>query len=299
MNPKEELGRFLQAGVRENEPMALHTSWQVGGVADYYLLPAGERELQEIVRYSREKDLPLFIFGNGTNLLVRDGGIRGLVAQLGVSFNYIHREGDSLRTGAGVSLTSLARSAAREGLRGLGFCAGIPGSLGGALVMNAGAFGSYIGRLVEEVRMINADGEAIVLGRDSLDFGYRRSNLAGKGAMVEALLSLEKGEKEALAHEVDGYIAERRRRHPSQPSAGSVFRNPPGKPAGGLIEEAGGKELAVGPARVSEKHANFIINSGGATAGEIEKLIEMVRQRVRDRFAVELQTEVRIIGEKR
>lgn len=299
MNPKEELGRLLQAGVRENEPMALHTSWQVGGAADYYLLPADETELQEIVRYCKREGLPLFVFGNGTNLLVRDGGIRGLVAQIGAPFNYIYREGELLRAGAGVSLTSLARRAAKEGLQGCGFGAGIPGSLGGALVMNAGAFGSYIGSLVEEVRLVCPDGGAISLGSEELVFGYRRSNLAGKGIIVEALLRLKQGEPAALAEEVESYLAERRRRHPSQPSAGSVFRNPPGRPAGGLIEEAGGKGLSVGPAQVSEKHANFIVNNGGATAADIEELIGVVRRRVKDRFAVELQTEVRIIGEKR
>lgn len=299
MNPEQELGRRLRAGIKKNEPMSLHTSWQVGGPADYYLLPADEAELQEIVRFSNRAGLPLFIFGNGTNLLVRDGGIRGLVVQIGAPFSYVHREGNLLCAGAGTSMTFLARAAAKTGLQGLSFAAGIPGSLGGALVMNAGAFGSYIGGLVAEIGLVRFDGEAVRLGREEIVFGYRQSNLAEKGIIVEALLELEEGDPDLLKSEVEKYLAERRRRHPSLPSAGSVFRNPPGRPAGCLIEEAGGKGLSVGPARVSEQHANFIVNPGGASARDIEELIEAVRQLVKEKFSVELQTEVRIVGEKR
>lgn len=299
MNLKQEFERCLQAGVKENEPMSVHTSWQVGGPADYYLLPADEAELREIVRLGKKKGLPLFVFGNGTNLLVRDGGIRGLVVHIGDPFSYIRRENNSLRAGAGTSLTLLARRAAQEGLQGLGFGGGIPGSLGGALVMNAGAFGSYIGRLAAEIRMVRFDGEAVTLGRQETEFGYRRSNLAGKGIIVEALLELAPGDPAELQSEVEGYLAERRRRHPALPSAGSVFRNPAHRPAGSLIEEAGGKGLAVGLARVSQQHANFIVNPGGATAGDIERLIGEVQRLVQEKFAVELQPEVRIIGEKR
>ncbi|NLA12374.1 MAG: UDP-N-acetylmuramate dehydrogenase [Firmicutes bacterium] len=299
MNLKQEFARLLQAGVKENEPMSRHTSWQVGGLADYYLLPADEGELQEIVRLSREKEVPLFVFGNGTNLLVRDGGIRGLVVHIGAPFSYIRREGSSLRVGAGTPLTLLARRAAREGLQGLGFGGGIPGSLGGALVMNAGAFGSYIGRLVAEIRLVRFAGEAVTLGREEIAFGYRRSNLAGRGIIVEALLELEPGDPAALQREVEKHLAERRRRHPALPSAGSVFRNPTHRPAGSLIEAAGGKGLSVGSARVSEQHANFIVNPGGASAGDIERLIGKVQRLVREKFAVELQPEVRIVGEER
>ena len=299
MNLMHKLSRRLQAGIKESEPMSLHTSWKVGGPADYYSLPADESELQEIIRCSKSAGLPLFVFGSGTNLLVRDGGIRGLAVQLGAPFSYIRREGSVLRAGAGTPLTLLAKKAAKEGLRGLGFAAGIPGSLGGALVMNAGAFGSYIGSLLRRVRLVQLDGEAVTLSREEVDFGYRQSSLAGKGIIVEAYLELEQGDPEELLNEVERYLAERRRRHPSLPSAGSVFRNPPERPAGSLIEEAGGKSLSVGPARVSEKHANFIVNPGGASAGDIEELIGRVQELVLEKFAVELKPEVRIIGEKR
>lgn len=299
MNLEHELGRRMRAGLKKDEPMSLHTSWQVGGPADYYLLPADRDELKEIVRFKNSTGLPLFVFGNGTNLLVRDGGIRGLVVQIGEPFSYICREGKLLRAGSGTPLTLLAQKAAKEGLRGLGFTAGIPGSLGGALVMNAGAFGSYIGALVAEVSVIRPGGEQARLGPDDIVFGYRQSNLSGQGIIVEALLKLEEGDPEALKGEVERYLAERRRRHPNLPSAGSVFRNPPGNPAGHLIEAAGGKGLSIDAARVSEQHANFIVNTGGASARDIETLIEVIRKQVKDKFGVELQTEVRIVGEER
>ena len=229
---------------------------------------------------------------------VREGGIRGLVVQIGPAFSYIRREGRALRAGSGTPMTALARAAAGEGLRGLGFAAGIPGTLGGALVMNAGAFGSYIGALVAEVSLILPEGERARLGPESFIFDYRQSNLGRLGVIVEALLELEQGDREALTEEVEHYFAERRRRHPSLPSAGSVFRNPPGSPAGGLIEAAGGKGLTAGGAAVSGKHANFIVNRGGASARDIEHLIERVREMVREKFGVELQTEVRIVGEE-
>lgn len=298
MNVERELGRRLKAGVRRDEPMSLHTSWGVGGPADYYLLPTNSDELQEIIRFKNSSGLPLFVFGNGTNLLVREGGIRGLVVQIGPAFSYIRREGRALRAGSGTPMTALARAAAGEGLRGLGFAAGIPGTLGGALVMNAGAFGSYIGALVAEVSLILPEGERARLGPESFIFDYRQSNLGRLGVIVEALLELEQGDREALTEEVEHYFAERRRRHPSLPSAGSVFRNPPGSPAGGLIEAAGGKGLTAGGAAVSGKHANFIVNRGGASARDIEHLIERVREMVREKFGVELQTEVRIVGEE-
>lgn len=299
MNVDQELGQRLRAGVRRDEPMSLHTSWGVGGPADYYLLPADSEELQEIIRFKHSSGLPLFVLGNGTNLLVRDGGIRGLVVQMGASFSYIRREENLLRAGSGTPMTALARAAAEEGLKGLGFAAGIPGTLGGALVMNAGAFGSYIGERVAGVTLILPGGEQSRLKPEEITFGYRQSNLGRLGIIVEALLKLEQGEREALTEEVEHFFAERRRRHPSLPSAGSVFRNPPGSPAGGLIEAAGGKGLTSGAAAVSEKHANFIVNRGGASARDIELLIERVREMVREKYGVELQTEVRIVGEKR
>lgn len=299
MNQEQAASLRLSAGVKKDEPMSLHTSWRVGGPADYYLLPADRDEVEQIIRFKNKTGLPLFVFGNGTNLLVRDGGIRGLVIHMSDSFSYIHREGKSLRAGSGTPLTHLAQAAAKEGLRGLSFAAGIPGTLGGALVMNAGAFGSYVGGLVEEVSVIRPGGEQARLGRNDLVFGYRQSSLLGQGIILEALLSLEEGDPEVLKGEVEQYFAERRRRHPVLPSAGSVFRNPPGNPAGRLIEAAGAKGLSIGAAQVSEQHGNFIVNTGGARARDVETLIREVQRRVHEKFGVELFTEVRIVGEER
>ena len=299
MNLEQELGQRLKAGLKKNEPMSLHTSWGVGGHADYYLCPADPAELAEIVRYSNENGLPLFVFGNGTNLLVLDGGIRGLVVHIGTPFNYIYREGDGLRVGAGTPMPFLARAAACQGLAGLEFAGGIPGTLGGALVMNAGAFGCYIGSLVREVRLVDRSGEIRGLGKDELEFGYRSSNLAEKGIIVDAALRLEQGDPAVLQSKVESFLAERLKRHPRLPSAGSVFRNLPENTAGRLIEAAGGKGMRIGGAQVSEQHANFIVNLDRATASDILALITAVRGLVKDKFDIELQTEVRIVGEEK
>ena len=299
MSLEQEMGPRLQCGVKKNEPMLLHTSWQVGGPAEYFLAPVDLSDLAEIVSYSSRFGLPLFVFGNGTNLLVRDGGIRGLVVQVGSSFHYVRRKGSRLTAGAGTPMPYLARFAAGNGLAGLEFAGGIPGTLAGALIMNAGAFGNYIGNVVQRVTVVCSDGESRSLGREELQFGYRHSNLAGKGIIVEAELALWKGDPAELESRVDIFLAERRRRHPRLPSAGSVFRNLPGRPAGRLIEAAGCKGMRVGGAQVAEQHANFIINRGDATASDILNLIERVRRLVKDKFNVELKLEVMIVGEER
>ncbi len=299
MNIERELGQKLKEGVKVNEPMSRHTSWQVGGPADYFLCPADTSELKEIVRFGRSRALPLYIFGNGTNLLVLDGGIRGLVVKIGEYFNYVRRSGDRLEAGAGTQMTNLARSAAQEGLAGIEFAAGIPGSLGGAAVMNAGAFGCYIGERIDAVRLISYKGESLTLEREEIKFGYRTSNLPGKGIVVEVILKLKKGHPADSLEMIEHFLRERSLRHPELPSAGSVFRNLPGQPAGKIIEEIGLKGMSIGGAEVSCKHANFIVNNGYATAKDILSLIETVRRKVREECNLELQPEVKIIGEEK
>lgn len=299
MEQVEALGRLLREGVKQNESMARHTSWQVGGPARYYVSPAGAGEVGVVIRFCREKRLPLFVFGNGTNLLVREGGWRGVMMKIGAPFQYLHWEEPLLvRTGAGCAMSALARAAASRGLAGLEFAGGIPGSLGGALVMNAGAFGSYIGTLVQEVVLVDWDGVERRLPARACAFGYRRSSLAGAGVILEATLKLERGDPAALESRMEAFLERRLQRHPQQPSAGSVFRNPPDRPAGRLIEEAGGKGMRIGGAQVSECHANFIVNLGDASAGDIIALIGAVQELVQERFGIELQPEVRIIGEE-
>ncbi len=298
MDRAGKLERLLQAGVKLDEPMALHTSWKAGGPADFYVSPADAAEVAAVIRFCREQELPLFVFGNGTNLLVREGGWRGVMMKIGFPFQYLHRKGSLARAGAGCPMPFLARATARRGLAGLEFAGGIPGSLGGALVMNAGAFGGYVGSLVREVVLVDWNGAEHRLPAAACGFGYRRSSLARAGVVLEATLELQPGNAAELESRVEAFLERRLRRHPRQPSAGSVFRNPPDRPAGRLIEEAGGKGMQIGGARVSERHANFIVNRGGATATDIIALIEAVQKLVRKQFGIELQPEVRIIGEE-
>ncbi len=299
MTVEKDLGLKLKFGVMQNEPMSKHTSWIVGGPADYFLRPVDSIELAEILRYGWKNNLPVFILGNGSNLLVLDGGIRGMVVEMGQPFSYVHRKGCTITAGAGTSMTYLSRSAADMGLAGLEFAAGIPGSLGGALIMNAGAFGGYIGESVGLVKLISYLGEEIIMKMDELYFSYRCSNLAGKGVIVEAELELKRAEPAVVQAKTGRFLEERRSRHPEEPSAGSVFRNLPGKPAGLLIDSAGGKGMRIGGAEVSTKHANFIINTGYATAADILSLMQAVRRLVKDKHGVELHPEVRIVGEER
>ncbi len=298
MNIEQELAPKLKAGIKRNEPMSKYTSWQVGGPADYYLKPAGLAELSEIISFRNKHQLPLFIFGNGTNLLVLDGGIRGLVVHIGEAFSYIRYRDDLIEAGAGTSVTGLAREAASRGLGGIEFTAGIPGSLGGAVIMNAGAFGGHIGECVDSVQVIGSAGAVCTLGREELVFGYRTSNLPEKGIVTQVCLQAEKCDPEESLQKIEYFMAERRRRHPALASAGSVFRNLTDRPAGKLIENAGGKGMCVGGAQVSEQHANFIINRGDASAADILRLIEKVRNLVKEKYGVGLKPEVRIVGEE-
>ncbi len=299
MNIERELGPRLKEGLKKSEPIKGYTSWLVGGPADYFACPADINELVTIVRYTDRHGLPLYILGNGTNLLVLDGGIRGLVVKIGSPFNYTVPGSSFLTAGAGTPLPALAKSAAENGLSGLEFAVGIPGSLGGALIMNAGAFGGYIGERLHSVKLVDFQGRISTISRKELSFSYRESSLIGKGIIIEASFTLTPGDPGKIARVMEKYSAQRRSRHPHLPSAGSVFRNPSDKPAGKIIEEAGGKGMQIGGAQVSEKHANFIVNTGNATAADILALIKAVRQLVKDKFEIDLSPEVRIVGEER
>lgn len=298
MNVVEELGHKLKEGVKLNESLALHTSWEVGGPADYFLCPVNVDEIVEIILFSRQHSMPMQVMGNGSNLLVRDGGIRGLVVKIGDAFSYVECKNDLLVVGAGTPMTYLARIAAEEALCGCEFMIGIPGSLGGAIIMNAGSFGGYIGEKVSSVKLVSLEGEALVLDKEQLSFAYRWSNLLGRGVIVEASIKLDRGKKEESLKKMEYFLAERRRRHPSLPSAGSVFRNLPEQPAGRLIEGSGAKGMKVGGAEVSTKHANFIVNRGDATASDILTLMDTVRSMVKEKYDIELQPEVKVVGEE-
>ncbi len=298
MNIEQELGSKLKYGIKKNEPMSSHTSWLVGGPADYFLCPADLTELLGIVGYSNKYQLPLYILGNGTNLLVLDKGIRGVVVNIGAPFSYIECDNGCLKAGAGVPMAYLAKSAASAGLSGLEFAIGIPGSLGGALIMNAGAFGGYVGENVQSVKLVDFHGRVVNISRKELSFGYRTSSLVDKGIIVEVDLALKKCNPDKVFKTMEQFSAERRHRHPNLPSAGSVFRNLPDQPAGQIIEKAGAKGIRIGGAKVSEHHANFIVNTGDATAADILNLIKAVKTMVKEKYGFELQPEIRIIGEE-
>jgi UDP-N-acetylmuramate dehydrogenase len=299
MSFEQELQQKIKSTVKIAEPMSLHTTWQVGGPADYYVSPADTEELVQIISTCRKHGIPYYITGNGSNLLVLDGGIRGLVINIGQPFCYVKRSGTALISGAGTPMTLLSKSALDHGLTGLEFAVGIPGSLGGAVIMNAGAFGGYIGDRVTTVRLVTDEGENNILNKSELIFGYRTSNLAEKGVLIEVSLELEKGNPVIIKEKMEEFISERLRRHPRLPSCGSVFRNQPDNPAGRLIEEAGGKGICIGGAEVSSQHANFIVNRGAATAADILAIIKAVQALVKEKHGYELHPEVKIIGEER
>jgi len=293
-------GRAMQGGeLRHDEPMSRHTSWRVGGPADLFYIPSG---LDDIGRFLREldADLPVFWFGLGSNLLVRDGGIRGAVIAARGIFTVLERVGDlSVRAGASVACTQLARQCIRWGLGPSEFFAGIPGTVGGALAMNAGAHGGETWERVRRVRTVNRRGAIADRTPDQYEVAYRSVRGPADEWFVEAELHFEPDAVPSmdLLKELQ---ARRRDTQPlGLPSCGSVFRNPAGDHAARLIEAAGLKGCRIGGAEVSDKHANFIINGGNATAADIEALIDHVQQAVAEVHGVRLQREVRIVGEAR
>ena len=294
----EKLYAFApRARVLENEPLARHTTFRVGGPADVLFLPESAEELRRAMELAREAGEDCLVIGNGSNLLVRDGGVRGLVIKLAGPMSGISVEGNSIRAQAGASLSQVSRAALQASLTGLEFASGIPGSLGGALAMNAGAYGGELSQVVREATAL-LDGEVRTLSREELAMGYRTSRLLREGGIVlSAVLDLKEGDASEIAETMDELNRRRREKQPlSFPSAGSTFKRPEGYFAGALIEQAGLKGYAIGGAQVSEKHAGFLINRGGATASDLLRLIEYVQERVYAQSGVRLETEVRICG---
>lgn len=289
----------LRGEMRFGEPLSRHTTWRVGGPARCFYRPADREDLIEFLR-RLEPDEPLFWLGLGSNLLVRDGGFDGTVIATQGRVNRIEWVGDDrLYAEAGAACAKIARTAARAGLCGLEFLAGIPGTMGGALAMNAGAFGGETWRQVVQVETVDRFG--VVRQRQPQDFeiGYRHVRGEPGEWFLSAQLSLQAGDSQAAQQKIKQLLERRAATQPTrQPSCGSVFRNPPGDHAARLIESVGLKGRRIGGAEVSRKHANFIVNTGDAKAADIEALIEHVRRTVQEKFGVELQPEVRIVGEK-
>jgi len=290
------------ARVRLGELLERHTSFRIGGPADVFVEVASVPELQAVLGACRVHAYPIFFLGGGTNLLVSDCGVRGAVLKLGKAFDFVEWNEDaggaSLRVGAAVPFKRLVKQTVAAGLAGLEFGEGIPGTIGGGLTMNAGAFGGEIGRVVEAVEAVTASGEAVVLPRAILGFAYRRLELPVRAVLTAVRLRLTRGEPGVLAGTVASAKARRDRHQPKgHPNAGSVFKNPPGAHAGTLIEAVGLKGARLGGAMVSERHANFIVNLGGARAADVKGLMDLAARAVRRRYGVDLEAELRLVGE--
>ncbi|MBI1909757.1 MAG: UDP-N-acetylmuramate dehydrogenase [Deltaproteobacteria bacterium] len=295
-----ELSQLFGESVQFNEPLAPYTSIKVGGPADLFLTPKDRDELKRFVLYTREKEIPLFILGAGSNLLIRDGGIRGAVIFL-KNFSHVELISETFLTAeAGLFVPKLVEWTASQGLTGLEPLIGVPGSLGGAIAMNAGTRQGEIGSLVEEVTGLTKEGEEVRIPKSKLEFKYRSSKIPRGVVILSAILKLEKGERTEIENRIREFKEYRLKTQPlNYPNLGSVFKNPLPGFAGQMIEEAGLKEVRIGNARISPKHANFIINEGGATAKDIQILINLVKDKVKDRFSVNLEPEVKIVGEER
>ncbi|MBC3797237.1 UDP-N-acetylmuramate dehydrogenase [Acetobacterium tundrae] len=284
--------------IKQNEPMKNHTSFKVGGPADLLLIPQTKEELQKVLAICRECGKPFYIMGNGSNLIVRDGGFRGIIIKT-KALNKVSAEGEIIRAEAGISLKDLAEFALEEKMTGLEFASGIPGSLGGAVTMNAGAYDGEMKNIVQSIEVLTEDGVFKTLPGEACEFGYRSSVLQKHPwVLVSVSLQLKKGDYQAIKDKMLDLNTRRQTKQPLEyPSAGSTFRRPEGYFAGKLVQDAGFRGRSFGGAQVSEKHSGFVINKGDATADDILALITLIQTGVHQKFGVDLKTEVIVIGE--
>ncbi len=282
----------------ENEPMSAHTTFRIGGPARYYMIPENAGQVSKCMGFAMKMELPYVIVGKGSNVLFSDEGYPGVVIEVGRSMADIEVSEDGhIRAGAGAGLGALAAAAAKQSLSGLEFASGIPGTVGGAVVMNAGAYGGEIKDCIKSAKVLDKEGAVLELSRDEMELGYRSSVIQRKGYIVtEAVFQLHKGNKEQILGRMSELNAKRREKQPlDYPSAGSTFKRPEGYFAGKLIEDAGLRGFQVGDAQVSEKHCGFVINRGKATAADVIGLMEEVQKRVLETSGVRLEPEVKII----
>ena len=283
--------------IRTEEPMSKHTTFRIGGAAEVFAAPDA-RELPQLLAMAKGADVPVTVIGNGSNLLVGDRGIAGLVIEIGERMSEVRIEGTILVAGAGALLSKAAQTAAAAGLGDLEFAAGIPGSVGGAVVMNAGAYGGEMKDVLQSVKVLTEEGELLILTTEELELGYRHSCVPErKYIVVEATMELSAKPEEEIRACMAELRAKRVEKQPLEyPSAGSTFKRPEGYFAGKLIMDAGLRGYTVGGAQVSEKHCGFVINKGGATAADVRQLMQAVHDRVKEQFDVELEPEVKMIG---
>lgn len=302
MEKKIQEALYAAAGekcVRQNEWMKKHTTFRIGGPADWFVVPDTKEKLMAVVAACRELRVPYYILGNGSNLLVGDGGYRGVVIQLFKNYSDIIIEGTVVKAQAGALLSRIASRARDAGLAGFAFASGIPGTIGGAAVMNAGAYGEELKDVLLEAEVLDGEGRILHLSREELEMGYRTSVIARRGYLVlSCTLGLIPGDRE----EITAYMEELRTRRVTKqpvdmPSAGSTFKRPEGYFAGKLIMDAGLRGYTVGDAQVSEKHCGFVINRGEATAKDVRTLMDDVVRRVKEQFGVVLEPEVKMLGE--
>ncbi len=291
--------RITPEYIKLKEPMREHTSFRIGGPADIMVLPDSARQIIDTVEICRKNSYPYYIMGNGTNLLVRDRGYRGVIIKIAANMKGFKVEGERVYGQSGILLSTLSKIIASEGLEGFEYASGIPGTLGGAVAMNAGAYEGEIKDSIEWARVMNPDGDIMTYTNKQLELGYRTSIIQKEDLIVlDCGLKFRRGDREAIEAKIEEYTRLRKAKQPlNMPSAGSIFKRPVGYYAGKLIEDAGLKGARIGDAQVSEVHCGFIVNTGNATADEIIALINYVKKQVKEQFNVELQPEVKVIGE--
>ena len=282
-----------------DEPMSQHTTFRIGGPADVFVMPENYEQIREVLRLCKEEKLPFFVLGNGSNLLVSDSGYRGVIIQMDRNMEEIRLDGEEIHACAGALLSSVAVAARNASLTGFEFAGGSPGTIGGAAVMNAGAYGGELKDVLKEVTVMTREGEILTIPADKLEMGYRTSIIKTAGYLVlEAVISLKKGDEEKIRAVMKDLSERRTEKQPlDYPSAGSTFKRPEGYFAGKLIMDSGLRGYRAGGAQVSEKHCGFVINAGGATAEDVRTLMEHVIEVVREKYGVTLEPEVKFLGD--
>lgn len=296
----EKLSKIVRKEqILEEEPMKKHTTFRIGGPAEYLILPQTTEEIADVIKLCRQEEIPWYIVGNGSNLLVADEGVRGVVIQLLRNFNQIQVEGCQIRMQAGAQNAAVAKRALDASLTGFEFAAGIPGTIGGAVVMNAGAYGGEMKDILKEVTVLDPNGMIRTIPAEELELGYRTSIIARKGYVVlEAVIVLKTGDPKEIKAVMDELKEKRVTKQPLEyPSAGSTFKRPEGYFAGKLIMDAGLRGFSVGGAQISEKHCGFVINKGNATAKDVTELMDETKKIVMEKFGVALEPEVKRLGQ--
>ncbi|MDD4568546.1 MAG: UDP-N-acetylmuramate dehydrogenase [Tepidanaerobacteraceae bacterium] len=295
----QNLKKFLsEKQIKIDEPMRNHTSFHIGGPADIMVLPKNPNEVCNIIKFCKQNKIPFFVMGNGTNLLIKDEGIRGVVMKLAQNYNDAEVDKHTIKCKAGMALSTAAKIALENCLSGLEFANGIPGTVGGAAVMNAGAYGGEMADVIKKAVVMDMDGNLYEMCKTDLEYSYRRCVLQnGDRILLEVEMELVPGDYDDIKRKMEDYLARRRNKQPlNLPSAGSAFKRPPDNFAGALIEKAGLKGYRMGGAMVSDKHAGFIVNVDNATFDDVQKLIHHVQKRIKEKFNVNLESEIKIKG---